>query len=101
MAALIMWVATTSLIENMNLLVGEGADDETIEEIQGVVMKYGDVAGITDLSIHDYGPDNRIAIIKVKPDNVVNIDNSNATLDCIADELHEKLGLNTTLYWAT
>ena len=54
-----------SFKENMVLLLGEGADPAVKEEIMKIVTVYIPAWSVEDISLHDYGPGNKLVFIKI------------------------------------
>ncbi|MFP3155020.1 cation diffusion facilitator family transporter [Lachnospiraceae bacterium ZAX-1] len=94
----ILWSGITSFIENLDLLLGEGANEELSKAVKDIVMKYDAVEAITNLAVHDYGPQARIAIIQVSMAGSSYTPFAQQALASIKEELKERLGLDSTLY---
>lgn len=65
-AVFITWSGLTALSENMDLLIGRGADKALESDIRKLILSYGVFEDIITIMVHDYGPDEQIAVIKVR-----------------------------------
>ena len=96
-AAVILRSGASSFKENLVLLLGEGADPDTEDEMVRIVTEY--IPGsVEEISLHDYGPENRLAYIKI--DRPAADEGSIAqALSCIKEKIRQELQIDATLYW--
>lgn len=52
----IFYAGISAARDTLNPLLGQPPEDEFVEQIEELVMKYPEVSGIHDLIVHDYGP---------------------------------------------
>jgi divalent metal cation (Fe/Co/Zn/Cd) transporter len=97
-AGFIMWEGITSFIENTNLLLGGGASKELSKDVKDIVLKYDAVESVTNLEVHDYGPQSRIAIMQISLNQDSHTNNVQEILAWIKDELKTMLELDATVY---
>ena len=64
-SAAILKSGAGSFGDNLVLLLGEGADPATEEEIMQIVTEYIPARSVEEISLHDYGPENRLVYIKL------------------------------------
>jgi cation diffusion facilitator family transporter len=65
-AVFIMWSGLTALSENMDLLIGKCIDETLEAGVRKCILSYDIFERIVSFSVHDYGPDEQIAIIQVE-----------------------------------
>jgi cation diffusion facilitator family transporter len=94
----IMWGGITSFIENTSLLLGVGASKELSKDVEDIVLKYDAVDSVTNLEVHDYGPQSRIATMQISLNQDIHSNNVQETLAWIKGELKTMLGLDVTVY---
>lgn len=97
-AAIILKSGLTSFGENMVLLLGEGIDTATEQEITKIISGYIPDSTIEEISLHDYGPEHRLAYSKIKPPPEDPGGHISLTLSGITQEIKQKLQIDATLY---
>ena len=85
------------LLETMHTIIGERTDRETAEAIRAVVCADPRVHGAYDLTVHDYGPSQRIGSVHIEVDDAVTARELHYLTRRIAAEVYEKFGLILTL----
>lgn len=90
----------TSFSENMVLLLGEGADPATKDKIMTIVAEYIPAKSVEDISLHDYGPENKLVFIRITTPSKEETDHISRTLSHIRKEIKQELQIDATLYWA-
>lgn len=88
----------TSFKENMVLLLGEGADPAVKEEIMKIVTVYIPAWSVEDISLHDYGPGNKLVFIKITAVPETDTNHISQDLASIRKEIKQKLQMDATLY---
>ena len=88
-----------ALGENLLLLLGEGVDSATEDEIMQIVYEYIPTRSVEEISLHDYGPENKVAYIKIDPPPNDEANCISQTLSCIKLKLKQELQIDATLYW--
>ncbi len=102
-AVFIMWSGLTALAENMGLLIGKGADKALENEIRALILRYGVFEAVISIEIHDYGPDEQIAVINVRlrqtsPSELSDDRICSALRDARARLIND-YGLKPVIYW--
>ncbi|MCI8283730.1 MAG: cation transporter [Firmicutes bacterium] len=100
-AVFILWSGLSALSENMDLLIGKGADKALETDIRNMLMEYNVFDDMLSFSIHDYGPNTKIAVIQVsllkdKKDDDKRI--GEAVSQSVA-KLRNTYGLKAIIYW--
>lgn len=52
----ILYAGFEAMKDTVNPLLGQAPDEELVEEIEKIVLRYDKIIGIHDMVIHDYGP---------------------------------------------
>lgn len=99
-AVFILWSGLTALSENMDLLIGRRADDSLEARIRALLLEYSAFREVCSLYIHDYGPDQQFAVIRVRlcvpqPSE----DALQQALEAAGTRLREEFGLHPVIYW--
>jgi cation diffusion facilitator family transporter len=95
----ILWSGIVSFLENLDLLLGRGMDEELSQQVAGAVLKYPAFRSIESCALYDYGPGARIAFIKVRLGaSPHRIEVQNAVKD-LSEGLKRQFNLDATLYW--
>lgn len=97
----ILWSGITSFRENLVLLLGEGINPETEQEIRQLVLEYELFKDINMITLHDYGPAEKLAFIKVIFQQSPHSPEATQTLELVKQRLKSEMQLNATLYWDT
>lgn len=89
---LIIWAGISSTRDTVSPLLGKAPEKEFVDSVENLVMAHGEVCGIHDLIVHDYGPGRVIVSLHAEVDGDGNIYELHDAIDNIETELHEKLG---------
>lgn len=99
-AVFITWSGLTALSENMDLLIGKAADKSLEENVKQLILSYSVFSEMISLEIHDYGPNERIAVINVKLQQTSPSENDISTaVSSAAMRLKSEFGLKPVIYW--
>lgn len=98
-AAVILKSGAESFGENFALLLGEGADARTKDEILQIVRAYIPDGPVEEICLHDYGPENRLCYIRLAPPPAQEADRAAQALEGIRGKIRQKLKIDATLYW--
>lgn len=98
LAGLIAADGLQSFAKNASLLIGEGLSDQKKEQISALVNSYREFAGITSLTVNDYGPGQKSAtlIIRVNP-HAAGQKIDTAIKSCTA-AIQENLGIEISIH---
>lgn len=95
----ILWSVRVSFSENTVLLLGEGATIETEKSIRQIVMRDQIFQKVESVTLHDYGPQEKIAFIKVAFGESSSSLETDQSLKRVQQQLKDELHLDATLYW--
>ena len=95
----VLWSGIASLLENLSLLLGRGADAALSKEIKAAILSHDVFADVQSLTIHDYGPEARISTIQVSLSQCHHSASARDAAKQIVVELKEKFDIDATLYW--
>ena len=98
-SAAILKSGASSFGDNMVLLLGEGADPDTEEEIMQIVTQFIPAGSVEEISLHDYGPENRLVYIKLDYSKTEENKRGTQALSCIKQKIKRELRMDATLYW--
>ncbi len=97
-AALILRSGWAAARATVNPLLGEPPDPATVKEIEGLILSHGEILGIHDLIIHDYGPGRRMMSVHVEVPEDSSLVAIHAVVDHIERELKERFGLEAVIH---
>ncbi|MBR5516766.1 MAG: cation transporter [Firmicutes bacterium] len=97
-AAFIFWSGITLIKETVSPLLGEAPDDELVQQIHEMALKYDGVLGIHDLVVHNYGPGKIFASIHIEVDAAVDVMDSHDMVDLIEKDLSTNLNILLTAH---
>lgn len=100
-ALFILGSGIISFRENLILLLGEGVNKETEENIRNIISEYSLFKNVEMITLHDYGPGEKLAFIKVAFQKSPHSPEAAEILEHVKRRLQEELELNATLYWDT
>lgn len=95
----VLWSGLTSFAENFALLLGKGADSETEQKVRQMLLDYPLIRSVETIALHDYGPEEKFAFIKVTFQSSPHTPEASGTLDQIKLRLRSELHIEATLYW--
>ncbi len=91
-AGMILIAGFRSAQETISPLLGQPPEPEFVEEIEKTVLAHGNVAGIHDLIVNDYGPGRKIISLHAEIPSNADLWESHDMIDNIEHELMEKMG---------
>lgn len=97
-AAVILWSGIISLKENLDLLLGNGADQELTDQVNQIVLSYPAFTKVESFVVYDYGPETKIAFLEVSLGLAAYLGQMQAAANELITQLHEKLCLDATIY---
>lgn len=97
-AAFIFWSGITLIKETISPLLGEAPDDEIVQQIHEMALKYNGVLGIHDLVVHNYGPGKVFASIHIEVDAAVDVMESHDMVDLIEKDIASSLNIVITAH---
>ena len=84
--------------ETLSPLLGQAPEQDFVQEIYALVMKYEDVVGIHDLVVHDYGPGRRMISLHAEVPSHKDIMKLHDMVDNAEMELREKLNCEAVIH---
>lgn len=84
--------------DTVNPLLGQAPDPEFIKEIRDIVTEYGEIKGIHDMVVHDYGPGRVMVSFHAEVPASGNICVLHDAIDQVENELQEKLGCHAVIH---
>ena len=94
----IVFTGTKTVIETINLLIGEAPDKEFVKEIADFVKSFPIVRGIHDLVIHNYGVGRSMITLHVEIPLNSNIMEAHDCIDNIEHELTKKFRCHAVIH---
>jgi cation diffusion facilitator family transporter len=94
----LLWSGISSFSENLNLLLGEGADKELVRRVSSAVLGYDVFSEVTSFAVYDYGPVKKFAFLQVKL-NVSPYERVQTAIKELTDLLKQDFNLDATIYW--
>ena len=79
-----------SLKDTVQLLLGEGPDEDVVREIEEITKAHKEILGVHDLRIHDYGPGRTFASMHVEIPYTVSLIDAHEIIDAIEQEVVSK-----------
>ena len=97
-AVLIFVAGFRAAKETLSPLLGQAPEQDFVEEIYELVMKYEDVVGIHDLVVHDYGPGRRMISLHAEVPSHKDIMMLHDMIDNAEMELREELSCEAVIH---
>lgn len=97
-AAFILYSGVNSAKDTLSPLLGKAPDRELVENIEKIILAHPEVIGIHDLMVHDYGPGRLVISVHGEVSGAGDIFKLHDVIDCIEDELNEKLGCESIIH---
>ncbi len=97
-AILILYSGLTLMWETIQILVGEGADEDLAEEIKAAVMGYEGIVGVHDLEVHNYGAGRLFASLHAEVPAHRDVLESHDLIDNIEREFRTGRGIFLTIH---
>lgn len=98
-ALFILWSGIGVARDTMEPLLGRAPDSAVLNEISEHVNECGQVLGVHDLMVHDYGPGKRYATIHVELDSQLDPLEAHELLDTIERTMLEEHGIHLTIHY--
>lgn len=97
-AAFILYSGVSSAKDTLSPLLGKAPDRDLVENIEKIILAHPEVIGIHDLMVHDYGPGRLVISVHGEVSGAGDIFKLHDVIDCIEDELNEKLGCESIIH---
>lgn len=97
-ALFILYSGVKSARDTLSPLLGKAPDKELVQEIERIILAHTEIIGIHDLMVHDYGPGRLVISVHGEVSGSGDIFKLHDVIDCIEDELNEKLGCESIIH---
>ncbi len=97
-SVLILVAGVKILNETKNSILGSPPDPEVVESIVSVTKEYGEICGIHDMVVHNYGPGNTIASLHAEVDGKADVFLIHDVIDNVEKRLYAELGVRATIH---
>lgn len=97
-ALMVLYAGYAIARDTLSPLLGRAPDAELIAKIKGEVLSYDGIIGVHDIIVHDYGPGRIFASLHAEVPADVDIMASHGLIDCIEEEVSEKLGVAVLIH---
>lgn len=87
-------------LEHVNLLQGGGIDKSLKNKVRKIVSEHGIFERVVAIDMHDYGPENREAIVMVDLRPGVSREDVESEIVRVKKDLEEELSVSAVIYWA-
>ena len=84
--------------DTIDSLLGGKPDPHMIRDIRAILSKYGEIRGLHDLILHDYGPGRCIASVHAEVSATGNIVAIHEAIDRAERELKDQLGIEVVIH---
>ena len=97
-ALFILYSGVNAARDTLSPLLGKAPDKELVQEIENIILAHSEVIGIHDLMVHDYGPGRLVISVHGEVSGAGDIFKLHDVIDCIEEELNEKLGCESIIH---
>lgn len=97
-SVLIVIAGLNILKETINILLGEGPVNETVNAIEEIIKDFPDVIGTHDLMVHNYGPKKQVASFHAEVDGRKDIYYLHDMIDNVERRINEELDICCTIH---
>ena len=94
----ILYAGIGVIKDTLGPLLGEPPEKETVDELEKLVMSHEGILGIHDLILHGYGHGRIMGSLHAEVPADRDILESHDLIDCIEQEIKEKLGLEISIH---
>ena len=97
-ACFVLYAGYGILKDTISPLLGEPPDKEIVNQLVEYITSYDDVMGIHDLVLHNYGANSIFGTVHVEVSVDSDIVQIHDTIDCIEQEVFERLGIHLVIH---
>ena len=97
-AGFVLYAGYGILKDTISPLLGEPPDKEIVKQLADYITSYDDVMGIHDLVLHNYGANSIFGTVHVEVSVDSDIVQIHDTIDCIEQEVLERLGIHLVIH---
>jgi len=94
----VLWAGYNAAKETISPLLGQSPDPEYVKAVEELVLSHGEIVGIHDLIVHDYGPGRRIISLHAEVPADGDIRLLHDVVDFVERELSETMGCVATIH---
>ena len=94
----VLWAGYNAAKETISPLLGQSPDPEYVKAVEELVLSHGEIVGIHDLIVHDYGPGRRIISLHAEVPADGDIRLLHDVVDSVERELSETMGCVATIH---
>lgn len=91
-AMCILWAGLVAVRDSVAPLLGRGADEALRGRIEAIAGRYGNITGVHDVAVHDYGPQKKLLTLSVSVRGDVR-----DTLHRLRGELNRVVGMDAVI----
>ena len=97
-AGFVLYAGYGILKDTISPLLGEPPDKEIVKQLADYITSYDEVMGIHDLVLHNYGANSIFGTVHVEVSVDSDIVQIHDTIDCIEQEVLERLGIHLVIH---
>ncbi len=97
-ALFILWSGFCTARETVHDLLGNPPEPELIEELEHVILSFGEFVGIHDLLVHNYGPGRQFASVHVEVPQDIDIVACHEQIDLCEKLVGERMGVQLVIH---
>ncbi|MEG2175314.1 MAG: cation diffusion facilitator family transporter [Oscillibacter sp.] len=97
-ALFILWSGFNAAKDTLDPLLGTAPTAEFVTRIRNLVMAHGEILGLHDLVVHDYGPGRTMISLHAEVSATGNVLHLHDEIDNVERELKEKLGCEAVIH---
>lgn len=94
----ILYTGYKATKEIIDILLGAKPDSKFIQDLEELVKKTPEIAGVHDIMVHDYGPGRKIVSFHAEVPANSDICKVHDIIDCLEKEIYTKFGCITTIH---
>lgn len=98
-ALVTLWYGITSFLENLDLLLGEGADRDLTQRVIRTVLKDSVFGGVEAFALYDFGPEKQVAFLQVTLNANPHLERVQVAIKDLTASLKQEFNLEATIYW--
>ena len=97
--SVVIFIAGIKILnETKNSILGSPPEPEVVENIARITREYGEIIGIHDMVVHNYGPGNTIASLHAEVDGSMDVYLIHDAIDNVEKRLYTELGVRATIH---
>lgn len=97
--SVVIFIAGIKILnETKNSILGSPPEPEVVQNIARITTEYGEILGIHDMVVHNYGPGNTIASLHAEVDGSRDVYLIHDVIDNVEKRLYAELGVRATIH---